>query len=147
MSWATNAPRRDNRRVTGLQHAGGRQCAVTILERVVRSFLEKLTLEQRFVGVSELHVDILKQDSPIRGCSQSLREEAAESEGGGSRAQEAQRGEQQEMESDRKQLLSPEGCQKDLSFHSGGTGDLCRTSGIVVTCCEEIRGRRKQRWD
>lgn len=61
-----------------MQHAGGRRCAVTILERVVRSFLEELTLEQRFVGVSELHVDILKQDSPIRGCSQSLREEAAE---------------------------------------------------------------------
>lgn len=82
-----NARRRDNRRVTGLRRAGGRRCAVTILERVVRSFLEKLTLEQRFEGVRQLHVDILKKDSPIRGYSQSLREEAAEPEGGGSSAQ------------------------------------------------------------
>lgn len=76
-----NARRRDKRRVTGLQRAGGRRCAVTILERVVRSFLEKLTLEQRFEGVRQLHVDILKKDSPIRGRSQSLREEAAEPKG------------------------------------------------------------------
>lgn len=118
-----NARRRDNRRVTGLQRAAGRRHAVTILERVVRSFLEKLTLEQRFEGVRQLHVDILKKDSPIRGYSQSkgkrqpsLMEEAAESEGGGSRAQGAQRGEQQEMESGRKQILGPEGCHKTLAF-------------------------------
>lgn len=87
-----NARRRDNRRVTGLQRAVGRRCAVTILERVVRSFLEKLTLEQRFEGVRQLHLDILKKESPIRGCSQrkgrrqqSLREEEAETEGGSSR--------------------------------------------------------------
>lgn len=98
-----NARRRDNRRVTGLRRAGGRRCAVTILERVVRSFLEKLTLEQRFEGVRQLHVDILKKDSPIRGYSQSLREEAAVPKG-------TQRGEQQEMELGRKRTLGPEGC-------------------------------------
>lgn len=65
-----NARRKENCRVTGLQHAGGRGCAVTILERVVRSFLEKLTPEQRFDGVREWHMDILKKDSPVGGCSQ-----------------------------------------------------------------------------
>lgn len=60
VSWVTNARGRDNRRVTGLQRAGARRRAVTILEKVVRSFLEKLTLEQRFEGVRQLHVDILK---------------------------------------------------------------------------------------
>lgn len=75
-----NACRNETRGVTGLQRAGGRGCAVTIFKRIDRSFLEKLTLEQRFEEVRELHMDILRKDVPVRA------EGAARAKGGGGRA-------------------------------------------------------------
>lgn len=98
-----NACRNETRGVTGLQRAGGRGCAVTIFKRIDRSFLEKLTLEQRFEEVRELHMDILRKDVPVRA------EGAARAKGGGGRAGGAPRGEQQETESGRKQILVPGG--------------------------------------
>lgn len=82
MSWVINACRNETRGVTGLQRAGGRGCAVTIFKRIDRSFLEKLTLEQRFEEVRELHMDILRKDVPVRARVQpEQREGAAELEG------------------------------------------------------------------
>lgn len=92
------AHRRETCRVTGLQHAGGRGCAVAILERVVRSFLEELTFEQRFEGARESHTDVPKKDSPIRRCSQSG--------GGGSRAR---RGSERRVAEDKYRALVSEG--------------------------------------